>query len=198
MTVPRVALFARFPEPGQAKTRLIPALGADGAAALHRRLTEHVVGVLRASGLPWELRATGAPAAAFRRWLGSGIQVVDQGDGHLGKRMRRATEPAPAILLGADLPGLAVHHLTAAAAALQRHPAAIGPAEDGGYYLLGLATSMPFLFDAMGWGTDSVFAATMARFAAQGIAPAVLATLADLDRPEDLQRWPAFAPGLVA
>jgi len=187
-------LFARFPQPGLAKTRLIPALGANGAAILHKRLTEHVVRVLQASGLPWEVRATGAPAAAFRAWLGQDVTVVEQGDGHLGARMARAAEPAPAILLGADLPGLAVRHLQAAVDALQHHPAAIGPAEDGGYYLLGLNVPMPALFEDMAWGTDVVFETTMRRLAALDVRPAVLETLADLDRPEDLRRW----PGLVA
>ncbi|HEY8613726.1 MAG TPA: TIGR04282 family arsenosugar biosynthesis glycosyltransferase [Roseomonas sp.] len=189
---PRVALFARFPEPGRAKTRLIPALGAEGAAALHRRLTERTLGVLRASGLPFELRCTGAPPEAFRAWLGAEVALADQGEGDLGIRMARAAAAPPAILLGADLPDLAPHHLLAAAAALDGHRAVIGPAEDGGYYLLGLREPMPFLFEPMAWGTDTVFTATMARFAAQSVTPAMLEPLADLDRPEDLIRWPGL------
>jgi glycosyltransferase A (GT-A) superfamily protein (DUF2064 family) len=69
----------------------------------------------------------------------------------------------------------------------------IGPAEDGGYWLLGLRAPMPFLFEPMAWGTETVFAETMARFEAWGIAPAVLERLPDLDRPEDLGRWPELA-----
>ena len=68
--------------------------------------------------------------------------------------------------------------------------AAIGPAEDGGYWLIALRTPMPDLFAPLDWGTDRVFAATMGRFAALGVLPAVLDRLADLDRPEDLARWP--------
>ncbi|WP_458095146.1 TIGR04282 family arsenosugar biosynthesis glycosyltransferase [Roseomonas sp. WA12] len=187
---PRVALFARFPEPGRAKTRLIPTLGADGAAALHRRLTEQALGVLRASGLPFELRHTGAPPQAFRAWLGEAVPLAEQGMGDLGARMARASADAPAILVGADLPDLAPRHLHAAAAALETHRAVIGPAEDGGYWLLGLREPMPFLFEPMAWGTETVFAETLARFAMQGVTPALLETLADLDRPEDLSRWP--------
>lgn len=188
--VPRVALFARFPEPGRAKTRLIPALGAAGAAALHRRLTERALGTLRASLLPFELRHTGAPPAAFRAWLGKDIPLADQGEGDLGVRMARAAADTPAILVGSDLPDLAPRHLRAAAAALDTQPAAIGPAEDGGYWLLALREPMPFLFEPMAWGTGTVFADTMTRFAAHGVVPAVLERLADLDRPEDLARWP--------
>ena len=191
---PRVALFTRYPDPGRAKTRLIPALGADGTAALHRRLTEPAVSVLRASALPFELRVTGAPAEHFRTWLGEDVAVVDQGPGDLGGRLLRATGTPPVILLGADVPDLAVRHLQAAAAALQTHRTAIGSAEDGGDYLLGLAEPMPFLFAEMPWSTDAVIASTMQRFEAQGVAPAVLETLADLDRPDDLRRW----PGLLA
>ena len=72
------------------------------------------------------------------------------------------------------------------------HPAVIGPAEDGGYYLLGLARPMPFLFTGMPWGAADVFALTMRRMAEHGVTPAVLDTLADLDRPEDLARWPGL------
>lgn len=190
---PRVALFARYPEPGRAKTRLIPALGADGAALLHRRLTGRALAAVRASGLPFELRHTGAPAEDFRAWLGPEVPLAEQGEGDLGERMARAAAEPPIILVGADVPDLHPRHLLAAAAALEGHPAAIGPAEDGGYYLLALRAPMPFLFEPMAWGTGAVFDATMARFAMHGVNPAVLEPLADLDRPEDLLRWPDLA-----
>lgn len=189
MTVrPRLVLFARYPTPGRAKTRLIPALGAAGAAALHRRLTERTLAVMRATGLPVEVRITGAPAAAFRRWLGD-VSVVPQGGGHLGARMRRAAE-APAILVGADVPDLTEAHLLAAAEALSRSAVVIGPAEDGGYYLIGVREPIPWLFAPMAWGTDVVQAETMARLARRGVEPVLLDPLSDLDTPEDLKRWP--------
>lgn len=186
---PRVVLFARWPEPGRAKTRLIPALGAGGAAALHRRLTERIIAEMHAAGLPMEVRTTGGALSAFRAWLGDGPVFRDQGDGDLGARLARAAMP-PVLLIGADIPDLAARHLLEAAAALRDAPAVIGPAEDGGYYLLGLADAMPFLFEAMPWGTGEVFALTLARLSARGVTPAVLPMLADLDRPEDLPRWP--------
>ncbi len=190
---PRVVLFTRWPESGRAKTRLIPVLGAAAAAALHGRLTERVLRAMRDSGLPMEVRATGAPMVRFRGWLGEGPVLVDQGDGDLGIRLLRAAEP-PVILIGADIPDLSAACLQAAAAALGDAPAVIGPAEDGGYYLLGLRTPMPFLFEAMPWGTDQVFAITVERMADHGVTPALLPTLADLDRPEDLARWPELMP----
>ena len=188
---PRVVLFTRWPEAGRAKTRLIPILGADAAAALHRRLTERALGAMRDSGLPMEVRATGAPLAQFRKWLGDGPALVDQGDGDLGDRLLRAAEP-PVILIGADIPDLSAACLRDAAAALRDAPAVIGPAEDGGYYLLGLRAPMPFLFNAMPWGTGEVFAITAERLAGCGVVPALLPMLADLDRPEDLDRWPGL------
>lgn len=186
----RIILFARFPEPGRAKTRLIPALGAERAAELHRRLTERIVAELRASGLPWSVAVTGAPLADFARWLGA-ADLFDQGEGDLGERLARIAPPV--IFIGADIPDLAVAHLRAAAAAVGAGRVVVGPAEDGGYYLLGLPAPMPFLFGDMPWGTDRVFGETVARLDARGIAPVLLEPLADLDRPEDLARWPDLA-----
>lgn len=183
----RVSLFTRWPEAGKAKTRLIPALGPQGAADLHKRLTERTVATIRAAGVPCEIRSTGADPAAFTDWLGHDLMVTDQGDGDLGERLARAAAALPVLLLGADVPDLAAHHLREAATALAAHAAVIGPAEDGGYWLLGLATPAPRLFRDMPWGTDKVLELTLAR-----LDPATprLATLADLDRPEDLPRWP--------
>ena len=190
MPVPRLVLFTRYPEPGRAKTRLIPALGPDGAARVHRRLTERSVAAMRASGLPIELRVTGAEPDAFAAWLGDDLVFILQGDGDLGERLTRASADAPVILLGADTPALSANHLTDAAAALERSDAAIGPAEDGGYWLVGLARPMPLLFVDMPWSTDAVFALTRARLVDAGVEPVLLATLADCDRPEDLAGWP--------
>ncbi len=189
---PRVVLFTRYPTPGATKTRLIGALGADGAAALHRRLTERTLAVVRASRLPFEIRSTGAPPAAFARWLGD-VPVVDQGNGDLGARLTAAGPLYPTIFIGADAPDLTAAHLLDAAAALTGVQAVIGPAQDGGYWLLGLARAADPLFQAMPWGTNQVFAETMARMGLLGIRPTLLPTLADLDRPEDLARWPDLA-----
>lgn len=189
----RLVLFTRYPTPGRVKTRLIPALGAAGAAALHRRLTERVIGMLIASGRAVEVRTTGAQASAFHRWLGD-VPCMAQGRGHLGARMARAAGETPVILVGADIPDLDIRHIEEAIAALARADVVIGPAEDGGYYLLGLARPCPWLFDSMPWGSDRILALTQARLAARGISPVLLDPLADLDRPEDLARWPDLCP----
>ncbi len=188
MTSFRVSLFARFPVAGVTKTRLIPAVGGDGAATIHRRLVERTIATLRASGLAFEVRTTGAPEATFGTWLGGDVALVDQGSGDLGARLARVA--APAILIGADAPGLSPKILKQAAAALEDRAVVIGPAFDGGYYLIGFRAPVPFLFDAMPWGTDAVLAETIRRLDARGIATAQLEPLHDVDRPEDLTRWP--------
>ena len=188
MSPPTIAIFARFPEPGRAKTRMIPVLGEAGAAALHRRLVEHTLEVVRASGLPHEVRFTGAAAGDFTGWLGSDVVLTPQGEGDLGERLRLV--PAPTLLIGADCPDLSSTHLMEAAATLARSPAVIGPAADGGYWLLGLDRAIPHCFDFVPWGTGTVAATTRARLADEGITPLELQTLHDCDRPEDLARWP--------
>ena len=186
--VPRIALFARYPTPGLAKTRLIPALGEVGATALHRKLVELTLAAVRASGLPFELRVTGASSDAFAGWLGDSVPLVPQGEGDLGERLARV--PAPVLLIGSDCPDLTPWHLIDAATALATAPAVLGPAADGGYWLLGLARALPQCFEAMPWGTAAIAAETRVRLAGQGITRIELATLHDCDRPEDLARWP--------
>ena len=191
MPAPRVVLFTRYPTPGAAKTRLIPALGPEGAAAVHRRLTEHTLAAVRASGLAHELRVTGAALSVFTEWLGP-TPIVEQGQGDLGERLARAGPPWPTIFIGADAPDISPDLLREAADRLLQADAAIGPAEDGGYWLLGLARAVPGVFENISWSTEHVLAQTRAKLAAAGVRPAILPTLADCDRPEDLARWPGL------
>lgn len=188
--MPRLVLFTRYPDPGQAKTRLIPALGADGAAAVHKRLAERTVDVMRESGFLIEIRFTGAPQRDFEAWLGDDLTYSEQGGGDLGDRLRAAIDPPPVIFVGADCPDLDVHHIERAAKALADNEVVIGPAEDGGYWLIGLAARHDWLFANMPWGTDAVLPETLARLSRRGVSPALLETLADCDRPGDLGRWP--------
>jgi rSAM/selenodomain-associated transferase 1 len=193
MPAPRLVLFARYPTAGACKTRLIPALGPEGAAAIHRRLTERTVEVLCASGAPVTVAFTGAGADAFAAWLGPDVTLIEQADGDLSARLLACLDPAPVIFFGADTPDLAAHHVEAAMTALSDHKVVIGPAEDGGYYLIGMRNPMPELLTNMPWSTDRVLPETLARLDARGIAPVLLETLADCDRPEDLARWPGLA-----
>jgi len=190
---PELVLFARYPVAGQCKTRLIPALGPEGAAAVHRRLTERTVGVLRQAGCPLTIAYTGAQEAAFRAWLGNELSYEQQAEGDLTARLLPFAARAPVVFFGADTPDLAADHVAAAVAALTSHPVAIGPAEDGGYYLIAMREPLPELLTDMPWSTDAVLPETLRRLEAMGIGPALLATLADCDRPGDLARWPNLA-----
>ncbi len=187
---PTLVLFAKFPVPGYAKTRLIPALGAEGAARVHRHLTERTVATLLAAGAPVEIRFAGAGEGEFRAWLGDGPVLVEQVEGGLTERLCDASRPAPHIFFGADTPDLTVTIVHSAIAALQRHDVVIGPADDGGYFLIGMQRARPELLSDMAWSTDAVFPETMRRCAQLGLSVATLPVLADCDRPSDLARWP--------
>jgi hypothetical protein len=188
--LPDLVLFAKFPLPGYAKTRLMPALGAEGAAEVHRQLAQRTVSVLRACGAPLELRFAGAEAAAFRAWLGDDLTLIAQPEGGLSERLVAAGRAHPHIFFGADTPDLSVAIVRDAMAALLTHDVVIGPAEDGGYYLIGLKTAQPELMIDMPWSTEQVFPETCRRCDALGLTMAFLPVLADCDRPEDLARWP--------
>ncbi|MGB5079806.1 MAG: TIGR04282 family arsenosugar biosynthesis glycosyltransferase [Burkholderiales bacterium] len=194
-----VVVFARAPEPGRVKTRLIPELGAAGAAALHRRLVAHSLAAATQAAIgPVELWCAPDSGDPFfeecrRRF---GVSLHTQGEGDLGARMRRAlesvlTRSARAILIGSDIPALSGRYLRDAGQALARgDDIVIGPAEDGGYVLIGLSLSDPELFRDIPWGGPEVLAETRRRIAALRWRSSELAALWDLDRPEDLQRLP--------
>jgi len=198
-TVCRVMVFAKAPTPGEAKTRLIPALGAAGAAALHRRLVMHCLRAARESRLgPVELWCAPDTSDPFfrecERRLGANLRA--QGKGDLGARMQRAFESAlaraaRAILVGSDIPALSARYLRDADQALVRgDDAVIGPAEDGGYALIGLSRCDPELFRDVPWGGPEVLAETRRRLAALSWRSSELPVLWDVDRPEDLERLP--------
>lgn len=183
----RIVIFAKAPVAGRTKTRLIPALGAEGAALLAREMLERTVAEAVASGLRVEL--CGEPDAAS--WSDAPVLRTAQGEGDLGARLARAAarvlgEGERPILIGADCPALDRSRLAAAAAALEDHDAAIHPAADGGYVLLGLRRLDPSLFDGMSWSTDAVGARTIAAIRALGWSLFTGDTLADVDEPADL------------
>lgn len=192
MNTPLISIFCRWPTPGEAKTRLIPGFGAKGAAAIYTKLLTHTVETARASGIDFELRVSGAPLDRFSAMLGDDLRLTDQGGGDLTDKLSRV--PAPAIVIGSDCPGLTADILRSSAEALAAHPAVIGPASDGGYYLLGYNAPADFAFANMEWSTDTVFAETVKRFAEQGITPTKLTELSDVDTADDLADWPEFLP----
>jgi rSAM/selenodomain-associated transferase 1 len=187
---PRIVLFTRWPEPGQCKTRLIPAVGADGAARVHRRLTERTVTLLRDINAVIEIAFTGAAASDFQQWLGADLTYAEQVAGDLTARLLDRIDPAPVLFLGSDTPELARADVAALLAALAEHDVAIGPAEDGGYWGIALRCAHPALFTDMPWSTPRVLPETLRRIADLGLSHHLGAVHADCDTPDDLARWP--------
>lgn len=190
----RLVLFSKYPVPGEVKTRLIPALGAAGAATLHGQLAKHCFNVISATakmgGATCEVRYSGAEESAFREWLEHDGRYLPQSEGDLGDRLQQAAEPLPYIFFGADTPDLNAEIIHRAIAALDTHDVVIGPAEDGGYYLVGAKRELPGLFENMPWSTADLLDQTLEYLNQIGISPGLLPTLRDCDRPEDLVHWP--------
>jgi uncharacterized protein len=193
-----VIVFAKAPVAGQAKTRLVPALGADGAAALAGRLLERAVEAAVAAGFETvELCVTpdGGHALFQQLQLAHGLVLSLQGEGDLGARMQRALARAlqthdRALLMGSDLPGLDAAVLRQADAALDGCDAVFVPALDGGYGLVGLRAAQPVLFDNMAWSRADVMARTRERAHEAGLRIAELPAVADIDEPADLRHLP--------
>lgn len=189
-------MFARAPVPGEAKTRLIPALGAEGAAALHASLVHRALAAaLEARVGPVELWCAPDASAPFfadcERELGVALRTQRGAD--LGERMARAFdaalgENAALVAIGSDCPALTGSTLREAAAALGGHDAVIAPAEDGGYVLVGLSAHVPGLFEEIAWGGPAVMAETRRRLARSARTWKELETFWDIDRPEDYER----------
>ncbi|MFL5385582.1 MAG: TIGR04282 family arsenosugar biosynthesis glycosyltransferase [Longimicrobiaceae bacterium] len=202
-----ILVFVRTPEAGRVKTRLAAEIGDGAALRVYRRLAEHAVAEARALGEEAAVRIHHTPAdegETVRAWLGADAAYLPQGDGDLGARMRTAFEAAFAaghprvLIVGSDLPGLSAAVLRRALRLLDAHPAVVGPAADGGYYLLGLREMVPGVFDGIAWSTGEVLGATLARLRAAGCEPALLETLRDVDVAADLPPgWRAWACGGV-
>ncbi len=190
-----VLVFTRTPLPGRVKTRLIPAIGAERAANLHRAMLWRTVATAVESGVGpvglWCNPATEHPyIAEIQREFA--LEVHLQTGADLGERMHLALRSQPgdapgAVLVGTDCPFLEAQDLQLAASALREgDDAVIGPAEDGGYYLIGVRQSDMAVFSGVQWGSEQVLAATRQKFRDLGWRWRELATRCDVDRPADL------------
>jgi hypothetical protein len=192
-------IFTRYPQSGKTKTRLIPLLGPHGAAELQRRMAEHLLTQVREfqkhRSLSLEVRYEGGDTHLMRTWLGTDLSFRPQGSGDLGQRMTRAFREAfhagmdRVVLVGTDVPGITPGLLSGAFEALAQVDMVLGPALDGGYYLIGLRRAFPQLFVGMPWGTEEVLERTRQIAEELGLSVSLLGTMDDVDRPEDLHLW---------
>lgn len=192
----RLVLFTRYPEAGKTKTRLIPYLGAEQAADLQRQMTEYIVATTRplsARGtLSMEVHYSGGSLKQMQSWLGTVLTYRSQSGGDLGCRLQRAfaqgfeAQVERMVVIGSDCPDVGAHHLEQAFHHLGHHDLVLGPAADGGYYLVGLSRKCADLFRGIAWGTEQVFAQTVAIAHRLNLSLTTLETLRDVDRPEDV------------
>ncbi len=197
--VNRLIVFCRYPEPGKTKTRLIPSLGPEGAADLHRQMARHT--------LHWakELASDGAATVEvhfaagsenlMRQCFGDDLPFRAQVAGDLGDRLAAAFQTAfragarQTVVVGTDCPGLSRAAAEDALDRLSGNDLVLGPAADGGYYLIGLRREVPQLFSDIPWGTAEVLEATLQKARELKMSVSLLQTLRDVDRPEDLDVW---------
>ncbi len=196
-----ILVFTRFPVPGQSKTRLIPALGAEEAAGLQRWMTHSLIvktdRYIQEQPTAVEIYHDGGSNASMRSWLGGKRIYKRQSGGDLGQRMYAAIAGhlhcyRSIILVGSDCPDISGSHLAAGFSALRRYDIVLGPAYDGGYYLIGVGTTLSAeklasVFTDIPWGEAGVLERTMARISELKLSYSLLPKLHDIDTPDDLK-----------
>lgn len=191
-------IFAKAPEPGFSKTRLIPVLGAARAAAAHETLSKRVFQAVATSQLNIALWGASAHPALAQWAAENGWTLQQQHGDDLGQRMSHALArtlaggAGRAILIGTDCPLMSADYVAQAEAALDTADVVLGPAEDGGYVLIGCKRTEPALFRDIDWGTDRVLQQTLRAASQAQRSVALLDALWDVDRPEDWQRFLAL------
>jgi uncharacterized protein len=200
----RLIIFTRYPKTGSTKTRLIPLLGAKGAANLQRKMTEHTLlrmkGLTASNDFTIEIRYDGGNEEVMKQWLGSEFEYASQGGGDIGERMQRAFEDAfksgaaTVVIIGTDIPDLTAVDITSAFAVLKQKNMVLGPAKDGGYYLIGFqknafSPAVGDLFTGITWGERDVLKKTLKIATGLGFSYSLLKEMDDVDRPEDISTW---------
>lgn len=202
---PGVAILAKAPIAGLAKTRLIPYLGAHGAAALQRWLLQRTVAMVVLADLGpitlWCAPDIDHHEFAIYRRLAD-VELRRQPEGDLGERMHAAIAESPGLagtlVVGTDCPMLTANLLQQAADSLQHHDATVVPAEDGGYVLIGMRQARRELFQQINWSTERVMAQTRKRMKAINWQWREFPPLWDIDRQEDFERLAEIFPDIRA
>ncbi|MEM8937174.1 MAG: TIGR04282 family arsenosugar biosynthesis glycosyltransferase [Pseudomonadota bacterium] len=196
-----VIVFSKAPRAGAVKTRLAAEIGAGRATALFRVMLDRTI--TEAQKGPWRLQLAVDPFGGFERVWPTGVKRIAQGPGDLGARMARVFKDAPAgpvLIIGADAPGLRAHHLRAAFNHLRGADAVFGPAQDGGYWLVGLARRpaaldlfYPDLFRNVRWSSEHALSDTLRSLPATFDVQILSDTLADIDEAKDLSALGPFS-----
>jgi rSAM/selenodomain-associated transferase 1 len=188
-------VFLRAPRPGAVKSRLAATVGPDRALAIYRDLAERVLAAIPA-GFEVELRYTPDSAGSeVTGWARPGWQLAPQGEGDLGARLQRAADDAWArgarrvLVIGTDSPEITGRDLHDARSALESHDVVLGPALDGGYWLIGLRQPLPGIFHGIPWSTAEVLATTVSAAQAAGRTVHRLRPLGDIDTEADWRDW---------
>ena len=195
MLADRLVILLKAPRVGFVKTRLAQTIGAVAATAAYSQLAECVCGSL-ADWPAVELRHTPDDAGGeLRAWQRPGWILWPQGEGDLGVRLVKTfadhflAGAGKVVIIGADCPDLTPADIAAAISALSAYDVVLGPASDGGYWLIGLRTPQPTLFSGIPWGTGRVLAETEIRAVEAGLTIARLRVLSDVDNEDDWHRW---------
>lgn len=190
-------VFARYPRPGSVKTRLAESIGDGPAAQFYKYCAEHLFDELRhlpESTHTYVYVADSSEMHLMRQWIGDQFTLRSQCDGDLGERMHRAfTEVfgegiTKAVVVGTDIPDLTADHILQSLRLLENHDVVLGPALDGGYYLLGMK-SPHRLFEDVEWGTTTVAHATRQIIFKRGLSLTQLEMLEDVDTEEAYRRF---------
>ena len=190
-----ILIFTKFPSPGKVKTRLVPRLTKAQACELYKSLAESTLEKACKTGK--DIIVCYYPAgshATFKNWLGNGVRYMPQKGAGLGSRMKNTIIGAfsagynKALLIGCYIPGISAGLLVKAFKKLDKHDALIGPAKDGGYYLIGFKKEkfLAEVFRGIKWSTPSVFAKTMKVFNDNGCCVGISPELSDIDTAEDI------------
>ncbi|WP_013321554.1 TIGR04282 family arsenosugar biosynthesis glycosyltransferase [Gloeothece verrucosa] len=195
----KLIIFTRYPEPGKTKTRMIPILGEEGAAQLQRQMTEFTLKIakkIEADGSTLvAIYFAGGNETLMQQWLGKDLIYQKQSEGDLGQRMHSAYSASflegmkKVVIIGTDCPDLDENIINQAFQNLSPQNLVLGPAADGGYYLIGLSRPYAALFEGINWGSSEVLAQTEAIARQLDLRVSYLPVLEDVDRPEDLWIW---------
>lgn len=195
----KLIIFTRYPEPGKTKTRLIPLLGETGASNLQRQMTQATIGMIdpliQSRFLSLKIHFTGGSQDLMENWLGKDFNYQNQCGQGLGNRIKFAFENefrdgiTQVVIIGTDCPKLSENIIRQAFESLLESDLVLGPAQDGGYYLIGLKQVYTELLTEIAWGTDTVLTKTLEIAQRLKLKTFLLPVLQDIDRPEDLKEY---------